>query len=175
MTIKPKPIEGGDAYDLMMKPKVVNHKQKPIQTDRKDFTMTTQDSKTRKAYRQGELVFIPLSAEELAGLNPGTLVGSFNRWKKLDTNILREGEATGHMHEVAAESPGAATVLAPTREFTEGLPAMDFIGSQDRLLVADEPVRVVHPEHRPLALEKAIYLVVIQREYDEVRARRVID
>ena len=27
---------------------------------------------------------------------------------------------------------------------------MDFVGNEDRMLVADEPVEIVHPERRPL-------------------------
>ena len=52
---------------------------------------------------------------------------------------------------------------------------MDLVGSEDRMLVAEEPVEVVHPEHRPLNLPKGIYLVIVQREYDEVKARRIMD
>ncbi len=138
--------------------------------------MSAENDKTRKAYRQGELLFVPLNAEEMEMLNPSN--ESYPRWNKLQTNVIREGEATGHKHEVMTETPGTATLLAPVSSLLRGLrglPNMDSIGNEDRLLVAEEPVEVVHPEHKPLRLLKGIFLVLVQREYDEVKARRIID
>jgi len=135
--------------------------------------MASQNDKTRKAFRQGELLFVPLNAEEMETLNPRN--ASYPRWNKLQTNVLREGEATGHKHEVMTETPGTATLLAPVSTLLRGLPDIDLIGNEDRMLVAEEPVEVVHPEHRPLRLPKGNFLVVVQREYDEVKARRIID
>jgi hypothetical protein len=65
-----------------------------------DFTMANQNDKTRKAYRQGELLFIPLNGEDLAMLYPDIKDPSHRLWKKLGSNVLREGEATGHKHEL---------------------------------------------------------------------------
>lgn len=137
--------------------------------------MATQEIKTRKAYRQGELLFVPLSEQDLGILEPESQNASYPQWKKLQTNVLREGEATGHKHEVSAQTPGAVTLLEPERQFMPGLPDMASIGSEDRLLMVSEPVRVVHPEHQPLRLGKGGYLVIVQREYDEVKARRIMD
>jgi len=138
-----------------------------------DLLMATQDVKVRKAYRQGELLFVPLDTEEMETLNPKN--ASYPRWKKLQTNVLREGEATGHKHEVVAERAGMATLLAPAGQLIQGLANMDFVGNEDRMLVADEPVEVVHPEHKPIRLPIGVFLVVVQREYDEVKARRIMD
>jgi len=135
--------------------------------------MSTQDVKTRKAYRQGELLFVPLDTAEMETLNPKN--ASYPRWKKLQTNVLREGEATGHKHEVLTQNPNMATLLAPAASLLEGLANMDFVGNEDRMLVADEPVEVVHPEHKTLRLPIGVFLVVVQREYDEVKARRIMD
>lgn len=140
-----------------------------------DLSMSTESKKTRKAYRQGELLFVPLNGQELGMLDFEPKNMSYPSWKKLDTNVLREGEATGHKHEVISQTPAAVTMMAPDRQLIRGLPDMDFVGSEDRLLVAQEPVEVVHPEHRTLRLPKGSFLVVIQREYDEVRARRIRD
>jgi len=137
--------------------------------------MASKDAKIRKAYRQGELLFVPLSEQDVGILDPNPNDRAYSRWSKLQTNVLREGEATGHKHEVITETPGTATLLAPASTILRGLPNMDLIGNEDRMLVAEEPVEVVHPEHRPLRLPKGSYLVVIQREYDEVRARRIRD
>jgi hypothetical protein len=131
--------------------------------------------KTRKAYRQGELVFVPLSNEDMAQLNPSLNDLSHSQWSKLKTNVLREGEATGHKHEVVESTPGTAILLAPERQFLPGLPGMDILGIEDRFLAAQEPVEIVHPEHRPMPLPKGFYLVIVQREYDEVKSRRILD
>jgi len=135
--------------------------------------MSTQDVKTRKAYRQGELLFVPLDTAEMETLNPKN--ASYPRWKKLQTNVLREGEATGHKHEVLTQNPNMATLLAPAASILEGLANMDFVGNEDRMLVAEQPVEVVHPEHKTLRLPIGVFLVVVQREYDEVKARRIMD
>jgi len=138
--------------------------------------MSTENNKTRKAYRQGELLFVPLSQEDMKTLGPDSQGTSSPRWNKLQTNVLREGEATGHKHEVMTETSGTATLLAPASTFMmRGLPEMDLIGNEDRMLVAEEPVEIVHPEHKPLKLPKGNFLVVVQREYDEVKARRIMD
>jgi len=52
---------------------------------------------------------------------------------------------------------------------------MDRVTSEDRLLVADGSVEIVHPEHKPLVLSKGIHLVIVQREYDETKVYRVMD
>jgi hypothetical protein len=134
--------------------------------------MSTQNSKVRKAYRQGELVFVPISKQEMARLNSNT---GTPVWNKLSDNVIREGEATGHKHEVVEESASTVTMLAPALEFMPGLPDLSRIGTDDRLLVAPEPVKVVHPEHKPLALIAGVYLIIVQREYDESRDRRILD
>jgi len=135
--------------------------------------MATENIKTRKAYRQGELLFVPLSKEELASLDPESK--SYSSWKKLSTNVLREGEATGHKHEVITQTPDVASILAPASQFIKGLANLAAVGSEDRMLVATRPVEVVHPEHKPLNLPEGSYLVIIQREYDEIKARRILD
>lgn len=137
--------------------------------------MAAENTKTRKAYRQGELLFVPLTVEDMAHLAPEPDNQSYPYWKKLQTNVLREGEATGHKHEVMAAEPGMATMQAPARQLMPGLPDMETVGSEDRLLVVEKSVEIVHPEHRPLTLPRGHYLVVVQREYDEVKARRIMD
>jgi len=137
--------------------------------------MTEQNIQTRKAYRQGELLFLPLCEQDVGMLNPEGRSLQHQRWTKLDTDVLREGEATGHRHQVLSRTALAATVLAPVQGVMTGLPDMVPIGNEDRLLMADGPVDITHPEHRPLTLPKGRYLVVVQREYDEVRAHRVLD
>jgi hypothetical protein len=137
--------------------------------------MATQCSNVRKAYRQGELLFVPVSSDELKKLEFDPTNQTYTAWNKLASNVIREGEATGHKHEVIEQTAGTATMLEPARRFLPGLPNMDMIGMEDRLLTVREPVEVVHPEHRPLNLPVGIYLIIIQREYDEVKSRRILD
>lgn len=134
--------------------------------------MATENIRTRKAYRQGELLFIELTQQELSSIGPDS---EHLRWNKLHTNVIREGEATGHKHEVITETPNAISILAPVNQFIRGLANMANIGSDDRVLVATEPAEIIHPEHNTLALPKGNYLVIVQREYDEVKARRILD
>jgi hypothetical protein len=129
----------------------------------------------RKALRQGELLFVPLSKEDCARLFGGKKDVTSLGWQKLDTNVIREGEATGHKHEVLAKLAATAVLFAPPESLRASLPGMDRITGQDRLLVADGPVEIVHPEHKPLALPKGMHLVIVQREYDEVRPQQVLD
>jgi len=137
--------------------------------------METQENKTRKAYRQGELLFVPLSPGDLKTLGFDSKDRLYPSWRELSTNVIREGEATGHKHEVIEQTAGTATMLTPARRFMPGLPDMDAVGEEDRLLTVEQPVEVVHPEHRPINLTIGIYLIIIQREYDEVKSRRIMD
>jgi hypothetical protein len=135
----------------------------------------TEKIKTRKAYRQGELLFVPLSQADLQTLAFDPDDSRDLSWNRLSSHVIREGEATGHKHEVIEQTPGTATMLAPSRSFLPGLPNMDRIGAEDRMLTVKQPVEVVHPEHRPVSLPVGIYLIIIQREYDEVKTRRILD
>lgn len=137
--------------------------------------MVKKDIPTRKAFRQGELLFVPLSKEDHARLFGDRKDVASLGWQKLDTNVIREGEATGHKHEVLTKLAATAVLFAPPESFMGGLPRMDRITAEDRLLVADGPVEVVHPEHKPLMLPKGIHLIIVQREYDETRSHRVQD
>jgi len=130
---------------------------------------------TRKAFRQGELLFVPLSKEDYGRLFGARREVASLGWQKLDTNVIREGEATGHKHEVLTRLAATVALFAPPESFTGGLPGMDDISGEDRLLVTDGPVEIVHPEHRPLTLPKGIHLIIVQREYDETRSQRVLD
>jgi hypothetical protein len=130
---------------------------------------------TRRAFRQGELLFVPLSKEDYSRLLDGRKDATDSGWQRLDTNVLREGEATGHKHEVISRLAATAVLFAPPESLAASLPGMDRITGEDRLLIADGPVEIVHPEHKPLTLPKGIHLVIVQREYDESQSHRVLD
>jgi hypothetical protein len=137
--------------------------------------MAKKDVPARKAFRQGELLFIPLSREDCSYLLGGRTDAAESGWQRLDTNVIREGEATGHRHEVLSRLAAATVLFAPPESLAGGLPGMAPITDQDRLLIADGPVEIVHPEHKPLTLPKGIHLVIVQREYDESQSHRVLD
>jgi len=137
--------------------------------------MAKRNVSTRKAFRQGELLFVPLGKEDHARLFADRKNLASSGWRQLDTNVIREGEATGHKHEVVTKLAAAAALFAPPESFLGGLPGMDRITGEDRLLVADDPVEIVHPEHKPLQLPRGVHLVIVQREYDETRVQRVLD
>ena len=73
--------------------------------------------------------------------------------------VLAEGEATGHAHRV------------------EGDAEMLGLGERIFLRVLSNDARVVHEEHRPIALPPGEYEVRRVREYDDFteEARRVRD
>ncbi|MDW8003011.1 MAG: hypothetical protein RMJ39_10210 [Deltaproteobacteria bacterium] len=75
-------------------------------------------------------------------------------WVKLVTPrggryVLARGEATGHAHAI---------------EDTENVTLYEVNGTL--YLKVDNPVTVVHEEHKPINLEPGIWRVGIQREYD---------
>ena len=137
--------------------------------------MAKRDTPIRKALRQGELLFVPLSKEDYARLFGDEKDVTVMGWQKLETHVIREGEATGHKHEILTKLAAAATLFAPPESLRRGLAGMDRITSEDRLLVADGPIEIVHPEHKPLTLPKGMHLVIVQREYDEARPQPVLD
>ena len=137
--------------------------------------MAKRDVSGRKAFRQGELLFVPLGRDDYSRLFGDHKDLANSGWRQLDTKVLREGEATGHKHEVVTRLAATATLFTPPELFTGALAGMDRITGEDRLLVADGPVEIVHPEHKPLALAKGIHLVIVQREYDETKVYRVMD
>lgn len=100
-------------------------------------------------FRQGDIYI-----EAVRSLPEGAL-------KRQDT-ILAEGEATGHCHRV--------------RDFRTA----DLFEFGDELFinVIAERAQVVHEEHGPIDLNRGIYRVWRQREYDprsEMRQRIVFD
>jgi len=120
---------------------------------------------TIKVLRQGELLFIPVKLTENQHQN---LSQEMVRLK--GTNCIREGEATGHKHEI----DGTALLYDVTRE------SMYLDGNYLRLdgemfLDAPDPVSVIHPEHKTLKLDRGQYVIRIQKEYDEVKDRLVND
>lgn len=76
--------------------------------------------------------------------------------EKTDNRILAWGEATGHHHSLVGEC-----------EVYELKNELFFY-------VADEVV-ITHQEHDQIVIPAGTYKSVIQREYDPVKIRRVLD
>lgn len=93
--------------------------------------------------RQGDVLLVPVRAvpkrSEPVGRERGQL-------------ILALGEATGHAHVV--ESASAELVSA------------DDAHELYLLVHGPEPVTLEHEEHDPIPLERGVYQVVRQREYE---------
>lgn len=91
-------------------------------------------------FRQGEIVITP--TQKVKG-------------SKLTTKVIREGEMTGHKHEI-----------------TEG----DlYLHEGTMFLRAGDNTVLQHPEHKPISIPKGDYQITIQREYDERQNRSVMD
>lgn len=97
-------------------------------------------------HRQGDLLFVRQEA-----LPVDTAL------KQRPTNVILEGETTGHAHRLAA---GAV---------------LDAPDGQIWLEVKAPKTQVVHEEHGPITLDQGAWLVVRQREYAPEAPRVVID
>ncbi|MFX1450650.1 MAG: hypothetical protein ACFFCM_07410 [Promethearchaeota archaeon] len=91
-----------------------------------------------KIYRQGDVLVKKI--EKLP-----------KRLKKLDTDVIVMGEATGHAHRLQNGS-------------------IYIYGSQMYLEVYNGGA-LVHEEHSPIELEPGIYEVIRQREFDPITKR----
>jgi len=114
----------------------------------------------RKAYRQGEILFVPMNNETVqAHLDK-------NKLTLKSDGIIREGEQTGHMH----------TVVGGTLQENKGFqPFNRWDNTPEMLVQASNGASVTHPEHATLTLPNGNYEVIIQREYDEEQDIRVRD
>lgn len=114
--------------------------------------------------RQGELLFIPVKvAPEVRE--------HFLQGKDLG-KCIREGEQSGHKHEITT---GTLVEL----QWTNGVNYVNGenvkIPAGEMFLTADNQIKITHPEHDTLSLDKGDYVIRVQREYDEVRDRQVRD
>ena len=129
--------------------------------------------KKQQVYRQGEILFIKLDLPQ--GLDRKT-VG-----KDLGTKVIREGEMTGHMHEVIGEgtlSDVKSRWLYWSETSKDGSHQESksvTLPEGDMFLTAENNIEVRHPEHATLKLEKGDYTIRIQREYSEQENQRVSD
>ena len=119
-----------------------------------------------ESYRQGEILFIPVQRKK--DFEDKVIKNHYNLRKKEDM-VIREGEVTGHLHEVVSKDA----------ELYEGNPGRIYgldLPNGDMLLIAKNGISITHPEHKTLTMPKGDYVIRIQREYDEAEQhRRVMD
>ena len=99
----------------------------------------------RKAYRQGEVAIVICSKEERL----------LFKGKALGTNVIIEGEVSGHKHEIKNGKL--------------------YEKDSKMYLQAFDNCEVVHPEHQAIKVPKGLYEIRIQKEYSEGKAKAVKD
>lgn len=105
-----------------------------------------------RLYRHGDLVLKRVAKSKI----PKTA-------KLLKTSVLAEGETTGHKHQF---SGGQVQLFADKPTSTE--PAIVVVAAETKL---------IHDEHKPIAIEKGTYEVLHERELNPFHnvERRVVD
>lgn len=87
-------------------------------------------------------------------------------------NCIREGEVSGHIH---ATNTGTLIELPQaTGGYYQDGNRFEIPAGQ-MFLTADHQIKITHPEHATLPLDKGDYVIRIQREYDELKDRQVLD
>ena len=130
-------------------------------------------------YRQGEILFQRIEIPK--GARPKLI----ERLKKVENNVIREGEVSGHMHEVVgngclmavgrpADSYVSWNEIKPDGNGGE-YKSYSLPDNTDMVITADNTIEIRHPEHGSLKLPKGDYRVVIQQEYDELQNINVAD
>ena len=82
--------------------------------------------------------------------------------KKLNTLTVAYGEVTGHAHKIEVDAGDVQLVE-------------DGQGGMFVSVKGGSKATLKHDEHAPINLEGGCYKVVIQREYDPVKERKVQD
>ena len=83
--------------------------------------------------------------------------------KKTNNPILAYGEATGHHHKLVKEYEAQFDVLE------------DNVGN--KYLQINSPTQLTHQEHKTITIEKGMYFISNEREYDyfALEAKKVVD
>jgi len=126
-----------------------------------------------KVYRQGELLFIETKI-------PTDLPDVAQVLQDKGDNCIREGEVSGHKHEVFF---GKLWNLLRTNLWYNGKNEKGEAAGQEQMqlpegqmaITSKERIEIRHPEHKPLVLPAGEYVVRIQREYEEGKDRLVVD
>jgi hypothetical protein len=125
----------------------------------------------QQVFRQGELLFVKVKVpKEVDRAKIGEV---------LSTNVIREGEVSGHKHEVIG---GTLQTLEHRSHWFENKEKTSGYGQDNyqlpegqMFLKGDNTIEIRHPEHKSLKLAPGEYVIRIQREYEEGRDRLVSD
>lgn len=101
-----------------------------------------------KMFRQGDLLFVRVDKIP-------------SKARKRATKVILEGEATGHKHRIS-----------------HGADIYDIMGwprEETFLSVEDDIAEIVHEEHGTITLDKGVWQVIRQREYNDGVISRVAD
>jgi hypothetical protein len=124
-------------------------------------------------YRQGELIFVKLE-------NVPDFVDAEIAKNLVQSNVIREGELTGHKHVIDS---GKLFLGVRSKIWDHGLEyeiimgSYTFPGGTGGVLESEKNrgIIVSHPEHKNLKLPAGKYAIIIQREYDEHKNRFLSD
>ncbi len=119
-----------------------------------------------KAYRQGELLFVPQEIKDVQSLKKALEEGK-------RTNVIAEGESSGHLHELA--DPSTAKLIDVENSpvwINNSNPKYDNF---QKVLHTEVGTVIKHPDHADLELPGGTYYIRTQREYDEAMDMRVRD
>ncbi len=119
-----------------------------------------------RAYRQGELLFVPREVKDMEGLQK--LLSERKRM-----TVIAEGEATGHKHELADPESAVVIECEPWSMRIDGY--SPGLNSFEKILHTESGATIVHPDHADLVLPGGTYFIKSQREYDEAKNRVVVD
>ncbi len=117
----------------------------------------TQEAEMAKMYRQGDVLLVRVK----------TLPQHVKDVTEHDRIVLAYGEVTGHAHAVYPE--------VIDKERPPELKAKLWDAGAERYLQVLEKTALRHEEHTAVPLDKGVYRVVRQREYDPQRDRWVAD
>ena len=130
----------------------------------------------RKVYRQGELLIVPITTNERDLIESKLSIYSDGHFETKPNLVLAEGEVTGHMHElVGGKVQDIKECTVPPRRQDARVRGLRGMGVGDMLLTIEETAELIHPEHNTVQLPEGDYVVLIQREYDDQKDRRVVD
>ena len=129
----------------------------PTVRELEERTTVKKEEEMAKMFRQGDVLLvrvkqIPSYAKEIT---------------EKDRIVLAYGEVTGHAHAIYPE------VIEKDR--APELKAKLWDAGAERFLQVMEKTALRHEEHTAIDLDKGVYRVVRQREYDPVRDRYVAD
>lgn len=100
--------------------------------------------------------------------------------KKRKSNVLVEGEATGHSHKLINATIFDNESKYPDQSALDSLIeklGLDKTINLDSLMwvKAEQNAKLVHEEHGPIEIEVGFYIVIRQREYNGKENRLVLD